>query len=118
MENSRKHLRVPITTVAHVTPHGLQRAIDVCVRDISTFGMGGYMDCGYEKGAMLLVKLKLSTFNNETLEESIMGRIKWSRKLDKGGKYAFGLEFREMEKEHPKLYLYLRELEEMLFPGA
>lgn len=116
MENSRKHLRIPIASVAHMTPHGLQRAIDVFVRDISTFGMGGYMDCGYEKGQMLLVKLKISTSDNEVIQASIMGRIKWSRKLEEGGKYAFGLEFREMEKEHPRLYHYLKEMEDTLFP--
>lgn len=117
MDNRRQHLRIPIASVAHITPHGLQRRIEISVRDISTFGMGGYMDCGYEKGQMLLVKLKLSAPNDEVIEVSIMGRIQWSRKLDRGGKYAFGLEFREMEKEHPRLYLYLRELEEELFPN-
>jgi len=117
MDNRRKQLRIPIASVAHITPHGLQRRTEVSVRDISTFGMGGLMDCGYEKGQMLLVKLNLTTPDNKVIVESIMGRIQWSRKLDKGGKYAFGLEFREMEKEHPRLYLYLRELEEELFPN-
>ncbi len=117
MENRRKHLRIPITTVAHITPHGLQKSIEVFVRDVSTFGMGGYMNSGFNKGSMLLVKLKLLTANDETIEESIMGQIKWSRKLNRGGKYAFGLEFLEIQKDHPKLYLYLKELEEVLFPG-
>lgn len=115
MENRRKHVRIPITTVAHISPNGLQKSIEVFVRDISTFGMGGYMNCGFDKGAMLLVKLKLAISNNGVLEESITGQIKWSRKLDRGGKYAFGLEFIEMEKTHPKLYVYLKELEEVLF---
>ncbi len=116
MDNRRKQLRIPITTVAHITPQGLQRAIEVFVRDISTFGMGGYMDCGYEKGETFLVKLKLSTSNDEVIEESITGQIQWSRKLNRGEKYAFGLEFSELEKDHPKLYLYLKELEATLFP--
>ena len=118
MENLRKHARIPITSVAHITPDGPQKSIEVFVRDISTYGLGGYMSCGYEKGDTLLVQLELSTTTGESIEASIQGQIIWSRKLNRGKKYAFGLEFQEMKKNHPKLYLYLKELEEILFPDT
>lgn len=64
---------------------------------------------------MVLVKLKLTKPNKKVIEESVTGEIRWSTKVDKGKRHAFGIAFREVER-HPKLRAYLQELEEMFRP--
>lgn len=76
MVNLRKPLRIPIASIAQISSHGLHREIEVFIRDISPFGLGGYMDCSFEKGEMLKVRLKLTTPRDGIIEESIMGQIK------------------------------------------
>ena len=117
-ENRRGHVRIPIATVAHVTPKGLRVSNQVFVRDISVYGMGGYTTVRYRKGELLEVHLKIDRTNEASLRGVIQGEIRWSNPVDKGKRFAFGLQFREpqMAREQPLLYRHLKELEEMFHP--
>lgn len=99
MENRRKQTRVPLATVARITPHGLQNTVDAQVRDISTEGMGVYIKGPYQKGDLLLVKLLIKTEEGGVLNESLYGRVAWASALEEMGQYAVGLEFHNMEKK-------------------
>ncbi len=111
MEERRKSLRIKMASMAQVTPHGLQTAIDIMVRDLSTGGMGGYADRPFRPGTMLLFKITLKTENNSVIAERLQAKIAWTTKMDGEGKHAFGAEFLDMETNNPRLYAYLQDLE-------
>jgi len=121
MDNRRESLRIPYVSTAHVIHQDTQETVKVLIRDLSRMGVGGYINCSCQRGDQFLVNLKLSTADNKILETQVMGEICWSMEIDAGGKYAFGLVFRDVELEHPRLYgfllnlekKYLKELEEI-----
>ncbi|MFQ5597926.1 MAG: PilZ domain-containing protein [Nitrospiria bacterium] len=124
MEDRRRSIRIPIATVAHITPHGLQTAAEVVVRDLSVKGMGCSADTCFQKGDMLLIKLNLNTTQGETMTESLVGRIAWISEshpqngdpVDQAYRYAFGIEFRQAKESNPQFYDYLQSLEEPTHP--
>lgn len=117
MSNRRKSIRISLVSIAHITPHGLQDRSDVIVRDLSTGGMGGYVDHPCQKGDVLSVKIKLITADNAVIVASLTACIAWIETLEDGKRYAIGLEFKEMERSNPKLYKHLKGLETMLLPS-
>ncbi len=118
MENKRKNIRIPIATIAHITPHGLQKGSEVMVRDLSTEGMGCYVDHACQKGDMMLVKVKLDLPGEDSgvIQATLMGQIIWVKLMNEEKKYAVGLEFRDMASRHPRLYEYLKDLGKQHIP--
>lgn len=112
MESRRNYLRIPMVSTAHVTSHGHHIIAKVVVRDISVEGMGGYTNCPYEKGEIIRVKLKFSLSYDRVVEESVLAEVRWSTKVDQGKRYAFGFRFYDVQEKKPKLYAFLRELED------
>lgn len=115
--NRRRHLRMPITTLATTTSEGTREETKVFIRDISIAGIGGYSPLSYQKGDRLWVTLRLSLSKHETYRDSLMGIVRWSTKVDKGKRYAFGLEFCKMRNKHARLLAYLQELEDIFNPS-
>jgi len=115
MKDRRISVRIPVATVAHITPHGLESSTKVIVRDLSTSGMGCISDNPYQKGDVLWVKIKLMMQNKQALVETLTGRIAWVSEIN-DQKYALGVEFRDVELKNPKLYAYIMELESMADP--
>jgi c-di-GMP-binding flagellar brake protein YcgR len=113
MENRRKNTRVPLMTIARITPHGLQNTVDALVRDISADGMGVYVKGSYQKGDALLVKILIRTDEGEVINESLFGRVAWAAALGSEGQYALGLEFQNIETKNPALYAYIRRMEKL-----
>jgi hypothetical protein len=111
MENRRKALRIPLITMARITPHGLQTSAEAFVRDVSREGIGVYVKGRYQKGDLLLVKVSFMINQGETIRESLMGRVAWVKPLEEGHQ-AVGIFLSDMEQKHPKLYTYIQQLEE------
>lgn len=111
MENRRKRTRIPLVTMARISPHGLQNAVDALVRDISVDGMGVYVKGPYQKGDVLLVKISIKTDEGEMLSESLHGLVAWAKPVPDSNQYAVGLEFHHLEKKNPALYAYIKRLE-------
>ena len=111
MENRRKHPRIPLATMARISPHGLQNTVDALVRDISTDGMGVYVKGPYQKGDVLLVKVSIKTDEGEVINASLHGLVAWATPLPETNQYAVGMEFHNMEKKNPALYAYIKRLE-------
>ncbi len=114
MENRRKTMRVPVASIAHITPQGLEKSMDVMIRDLSTSGMGCYVDHVCQKGDMMMTKIKLDLpgENAGVISALLLGQVVWVKELNEEGRYAVGLEFREMEKQYPDLYAHLQEMEQ------
>ena len=113
MENRRKAPRVPLITIARITPHGLQSTSDAYVRDISTGGIGIYVKGRYQVGDILLVKVSIKADDGGIIKESLTGRVAWVRPLEEGH-CAVGIEVAHMEQKHPKLHAYVKQQEEAL----
>ena len=113
MDNKRKAPRIPVISMARITPHGLQTSNEALVRDICTHGMGVYVKSPYQKGDALLIKIALQTDEKDLINETLMGRVAWVTPFQGEYKYAAGIEFHEMEKKNPKLYAYIKHLEEI-----
>ncbi|MBN4054602.1 PilZ domain-containing protein [Nitrospira defluvii] len=112
MNKRRQSIRIPVATVAYISSHGPQSTTKVMVRDLSITGMGCSAEHTYQEGDMLLVKIKLTTSNNEIIQESLTGRVAWASQLYTK-QWAFGLEFQEVEKNNPGLYKYIKNLEKI-----
>jgi hypothetical protein len=110
MENRRKALRIPLITMARITPHGPQTSADAFVRDVSIEGIGVYVKGRYQQGDLLLVKVSFMVSQGETIKESLMGRVSWVKPLEEGY-LAVGIQLPDMEQKNPKLYAYIRQLE-------
>ena len=110
MENRRKSLRIPLITMARITPHGLQTTAEAFVRDVSVDGIGVYVKGRFQKGDLLLVKVSFVTNEGETIKESLRGEVAWIKPLEEG-QSAVGIQLPGMKGKHPKLYAYIRELE-------
>ncbi len=108
----RSYLRIPIVTTAHVTSRGHHITAKVIVRDISIDGMGGYTICPYQKGEVIRVKLKFTLPQNRVVEESILAEVRWATKVDQREKVFFGFRFYDVQEKNPKLFTYLKELED------
>lgn len=113
MDNRRKNVRVPLMTVARITPQGLQNSVDALVHDVSKKGMGVYVKGAYQKGDVLLVKILVKTEEGKTINASLQGRVAWATRLETEGQYAIGLEFHDLEKKNPALYEYINRLEKL-----
>lgn len=111
MDNRRKSLRIPVVAIASVIQEDKQSTAKILIRDLSTTGLGGYINCPCQRGDRFLVNLKLNTSDNEVVEDQLSGEICWSTEIDKGEKYAFGLVFRGMELKNTPLHHYLKTLE-------
>ncbi len=116
MDDRRKSIRIPVATVAHITPHGLESSTKVMVRDLSTSGMGCISEHPYQKGDVLRVKIKLTTENKEAIVETLTARIAWVSEINVQ-KYALGIEFHDVELKNPNLYAYVMNLESFANPG-
>lgn len=112
MDNRRESPRIPLITMARITPHGLQTTVGAFVRDVSTGGIGLYAKGRYQKGDIILLKILLVTEEGEAIKESLTGRIVWVKRMEEEGQSAVGVELPEMERKHPKLYAYIKRLEE------
>lgn len=110
MENRRKAPRIPLITMARITPHGLQTSAEAFVRDISAGGIGVYVKGRYQAGDLLLVKVSLKTADGEAIREALTGRVAWTQSLEEG-QFAVGIEIADMEREHPKLHAYIKQQE-------
>jgi hypothetical protein len=110
MENRRKAVRIPLITMARITPHELQTTAEAFVRDVSTEGIGVYVKGRYQKGDLLLVKVSFVTNEGETIKESLRGTAAWVKPLEEG-QCAIGIELPGMKGKHPKLYAYIKQLE-------
>jgi len=112
MKEDRSAPRFPIASVANITPKGLHEPSEVQVRDFSTQGMGCSGQRPYEKGDMIHVTLKLPTTPDGAREESLIGKIAWVEKFEgkekEGTEYAFGIEFKLMEQQNPRLFEYVK----------
>lgn len=115
-ENRRNAWRLPVATMAHFTPRGEQITIKATVRDISTQGMGAAVDYPYQKGEKILVKITLTSPSHKVIEGSVIGWVTRVSQNSSDDPYVVGLEFREMEKQDPKLYSYLQGLEAFTRP--
>ncbi len=111
MRERRKCLRIPAATLAHVNSEGHHVTEDVFIRDISVEGIGGYSKLPYKKGEILHIKLKLSLSEEDVIEETLAGEIRWSTQVDQGKRYAFGLRFTEIKEQNPVVFDYLKALE-------
>jgi Tfp pilus assembly protein PilZ len=117
MLDRRNHPRIPIVSIARLTYQGIEAEKSVLVRDISTHGLGVYTDEAYQQGDLVVVRLSLTGDLSETIAESIAGEVVWVTPLPDGAHYAIGIRFENMEVERPKLYAYVKRLEQMN-PGA
>ena len=52
------------------------------------------------------------------INESVMGEVVWVNRIEEAEHYAVGLKFENLEKERPKLYAYLKHLEEINTTGS
>ncbi len=111
MDNRRRHPRIPLVTMARISPHGIQKPVNALVRDISTEGMGVYAEGPYQKGDVLLVEISIKTDRGEIISEALLGMVAWTTPLQETNRYAVGLEFHNMEKKNPVLYAYIKHLE-------
>ncbi|MBI3804634.1 MAG: PilZ domain-containing protein [Nitrospirae bacterium] len=111
MQNRRTRARVPVISIARLTPQGVQSKQYVLVRDISTEGLGIYSQEKYQKGDLVLIELTL-THENEKINESIPGEVVWTQPLPDKVHYAVGIRIDSMELEKPKLYEQIKLIEE------
>lgn len=107
-----------MATLAHITPHGLQKSMDVMVNNLSTDGMGCYVNHVCQKGDMMLTKIKLDLPGEDAgvIQASLMGQVIWVKALEEEHRYAIGVEFRDMENRHPRLYAHLKASEKQPAP--
>lgn len=112
MDNRRKGPRIPLITMARITPHGLQTGSEALVRDISTGGIGVYVKGRYQQGDMLLVKVSFDAGEGEIIKESLTGRVAWVKPLEEG-QSAVGIEIPDMERKHPSLFAYVKQQEKI-----
>lgn len=114
MQSRRTYLRIPLAAVVELSL-GTKENTEVFVRDLSVYGMGGYVNRAYQIGQSVLLRLKLKTSNKEVIEESIMAQVRWSKRLEGENNFAFGLIFHKMAERQTKLYHYLRDLEALAY---
>ncbi len=120
MENRRKSLRIPIATIAHITPHGMQSSTEAEILDLSTGGMSCHVDHLCQKGDIILTKVRLDLPGPDSgvIQSSLMGRVVWVKLLDEEEKkYAVGLEFNDMKNRNPRLHAYLKEMGKQAIPA-
>jgi Tfp pilus assembly protein PilZ len=110
--NRRAYARIPLTMTVRCTKQGTDQSNEGVVRTISTHGLGMYTKASLEKGDRLLIHLSLLTDEDQPVEESILGEVTWGAPEGVKSRYSVGVHFSQMEKEHPKLYAYLKRLEE------
>lgn len=112
MTTLRKSTRIPLATIASITLHGLQTAVEAPVRDVSVGGIGMYVSGRYLQGELLVISVSFVTEEGETIKESMMGRVAWVKPLPPGNHSAIGIELPDMQREHPKLHAYIEHLEQ------
>lgn len=113
MTERRKHPRIPIVSIARLTHQGMETEKSVLVRDISTHGVGIYTEERYQQGDLVVIHFDLTGDRSETITESVAGEVAWITPLPDGAHYAVGIRFENMEVERPKLFAYVKRLEEM-----
>lgn len=112
MDNRRQAPRIPLVTMARITPHELQAGAEALVRDISTGGIGVYVKGRYQQGDMLLVKISFDAGDGKIIKESLTGRVAWVKPLEEGH-LAVGIEIPNMERRYPGLFAYIKQQEAM-----
>ncbi len=90
---------------------GVQETTKVIVQDLSTIGMGCTTERDFKKGATVLVEIELSTTTGEVFKESLTGNVTRVTTHETGKKHTFGIKFHDMEKRNPRLYAYIKDLE-------
>ncbi|MBI3804693.1 MAG: PilZ domain-containing protein [Nitrospirae bacterium] len=118
MDERREHVRIPLVSIARLTPQGLDSKRLVSIRDISTHGVGIY-NCEeeYQKGEIVVIELHL-TDADEALSDSISGEVVWVTPIHDGTRRSVGIRFDHMEQEKPKLYAFIKRLEEKVEGGS
>lgn len=111
MDDRRKHPRIPLISIARLTRQGIEVSHSVLVRDISTHGVGIYSEELYEKGELVLIDFALSA-GDETVTESVAGEVAWVEPLPDRAHYAIGVRLDALQIEKPKLYQFIKRLEE------
>ena len=112
--NRRQFPRIPLIMTVPFVKQGTDQSDEAIIRTISTHGVGMYTKASLEKGDRLLIHLSLLTDQNQPVKESILGEVTWAAPEGKKGRYSVGIYFNQMEKEHPKLYSYVKRLEEAI----
>lgn len=112
MVNPRKAQRVRIAKIANISIDGIQETTKVIVRDLSTTGMGCITDRVFNKGDTLQVEIELNTSTGKVIKESLTGIVARVTKHETEKKHTFGMEFRDMEKRYPRIYAYIKRLED------
>lgn len=113
MQDRRKHPRIPIVSIARLTLQGMEAEKPVLVRDISTHGVGIYTEEAYQQGDLVVIHLALTGERFESVTESVAGEVAWVTPLPDGTHFAVGVRFEDMAVERPKLYAYVKRLEQM-----
>lgn len=113
MQDRRKYPRIPIVSIARLTLQGMEAEQPVLVRDISTHGVGIYSEEPYQQGDLVVIHLALTDSQFETITESVAGEVAWVTPLPDGAHYAVGIRFENMAVERPKLYTYVKRLEQL-----
>ncbi|WDT75896.1 MAG: PilZ domain-containing protein [Candidatus Manganitrophus sp.] len=116
MRSKRKRARIPLISIARLTPEGMELKEYVLIRDISTDGLGIYSKQRYRKGDLVLVELTL-TIQEEKIIESVSGKVVWVAPLPDQNHFAVGIQFEKMQLEKPKLYAHIKKLEERYGEG-
>jgi len=113
MTERRKYPRILIVSIARLTHEGMESERSVLVRDISTHGVGIYTEEPYRQGDLVVIHLALTDDRFEVITESVAGEVAWGTPLPDGTHYAIGIRFDDMAVERPKLYAYVKHLEQM-----
>lgn len=110
--NRRHYPRIPIAMTVRVTPKETDRSYHALTRCISTHGIGLFTKEPVQKGEQVLIGLSFTTDENERLTSSMMGEVMWCAPVVmRKDQYVVGIYFHQMEKDHPKVYAYLKHLE-------
>lgn len=98
--------------MARLTSQGIHKNTTAFIRDICTNGMGIYTNENYGKGDLLVVHFSYVTEKQEIIDESITGAVVWTTPIGKRD-YAVGIQFDGMKEERPRLFAYIKRLEEL-----
>lgn len=111
VHNRRGQSRVPFVSVSSLTRLGVESMRDIFVQDICRHGIGIKSPEEFRKGEQVLVQLVFSVNPREMMTESILGEVVWTNPPQRGSHYSAGIRFSRLEEEKPKLFEYIKRLE-------
>jgi len=95
------------------TREGQSTGADAEVRDLSTHGIGVYLQGPVQKGDRLVFELPLLT-DGTWIQEAVLGEVVWVVPRGEKGEYYAGIYIDQMQKTHPRLFAHLRHLEDAI----